>query len=449
MAELAETFDRLAADAAARCTQCGRCVEVCPTAAESGLDRSEPARLVRGLIELARTGATGDADASRWVMGCDASGQCSAACPEGINVRQWVSIAGARARTATRPEADRQAAAARRFRSMSHAVRLLASMQMPSEALERILAPVERRRADLLFYTGCNVLRTSHIVFNVMDILEALGVDFDVVGGPAHCCGVYQFMEGDLATYDRVGGRTFERFGRAGAREVATWCPTCTKNFSEIERDRAGDSFGFDHISVFLAARLDALRARFVYQPPRKAVIHEHDGIAGTRESVRALLAAVPNLTLLELPQDSGFSYTCGGPAAAYEDRQTAIHRNMAEGAKALGADLLVTTYHSCHRALAGAEARYPFRVVNFTDLLAEALGRGGHTDFFKLYKSGGEMPEAVAAARRYLEGAGIKVSAESIAALGAEMFAETGLAGDPADFTAALAPLTEPPPAA
>ncbi|MFO1061564.1 MAG: (Fe-S)-binding protein [Dongiaceae bacterium] len=444
MAELAETFDRLAADAAARCTQCGRCVEVCPTAAEAGIDRGEPARLVRGLVELARSGTTAEPDASRWVAGCDASGQCSAACPEGINVRQWVAIAGVRARAASRPEADRQAAAAQRFRAMSHAVRLLASMQMPSEALARILAPVERRQAELLFYTGCNVLRTSHIVFNVMDILEALGVDFDVVGGPSHCCGVYQFMEGDLATYDKVGGRTFERFGRSGAREVLTWCPTCTKNFGEIERDRAAPGFGFDHVSVFLAARLEQLRARFVDQPPRTAVIHEHQGIAGARESVRALLAAVPNLTVLELPQDSGFSYTCGGPAAAYEERQKAIHRTMAEGASALGADLLVTTYHSCHRALAGAEAHYPFRVVNFTDVLAEALGRGGRTDFFKLYKTGGEMEEAVAAARRYLEGAGIAVSAESIAALSAEMFAETGIAGESAPFRDAFAGLAQ-----
>ena len=46
--------------------------------------------------------------------------------------------------------------------------------------------------------------------------------------------------------------------------------------------------------------------------------------------------------------------------------------------------------YHSCHRALAGAEAIYPdLKVVNFTDVLAEALGRGGHPDYYRLYKQG------------------------------------------------------------
>ena len=443
MNELSTTFDVLASDALARCTVCGLCAEACPTARETGIDLSNPAGLVRGLIDLTHDGAHGG-DAARWVAACDGSGQCSAACPEAINVRQWVSIARVRSLQATREEADRKEEAARRFRTMSHAVRLLASMQMPSEALNRVLRPVEKRQAEVLFYTGCNVLKTSHIVFNVMDILETLGVDFDVVGGPSHCCGVYQFNAGDIATYDKVGGRTFERFGKSGAKEVLTWCPTCTKNFGEIEADRAPPSFGLDHVSVYLAAQLDRLRFAFRDQPPRRAVIHEHQGIEGTRESVRALMEAVPNLTVVDLPQDSGFSYACGGVAARYVEREKAIHANMAEGAAAAGADLLITTYHSCHRALVGAEAAYPFRVVNFTDVLTEALGQGGRTDHYKLYRIGGEMAEAVRAARAYLESNGVTVSKETIAALSDEMWGETGIAASPDAFRQAFSRLSQ-----
>ena len=189
---------------------------------------------------------------------------------------------------------------------MAQAVRLLASMQLPSETLKKILAPAERRTADMLFYTGCNVLRTPHIVLNVMDILDALELDFDVVGGTAHCCGVYQFQEADLPTYERMGHRTFQRFGQSGAAKVLTWCPTCTKNFDELEKDVEEPSFDLGHVSEFLAANLDALKARFVAdQPRRRVVIHEHLGIGATVASIRKLLAAVPNLELLELLQDS------------------------------------------------------------------------------------------------------------------------------------------------
>ena len=166
---------------------------------------------------------------------------------------------------------------------MAQAVRLLASMQLPSETLKKILAPAERRTADVLFYTGCNVLRTPHIVLNVMDILDALELDFDVVGGTAHCCGVYQFQEADLPTYERMGHRTFQRFGQSGASKVLTWCPTCTKNFDELEKDVEEPAFDLGHVSEFLAANLDALKARFVAnQPKRRVVIHEHLGIGAT-----------------------------------------------------------------------------------------------------------------------------------------------------------------------
>jgi Fe-S oxidoreductase len=228
----------------------------------------------------------------------------------------------------------------------------------------------------VLFYTGCNVLRTPHIVLNVMDILDALELDFDVVGGTAHCCGVYQFQEADLPTYERMGHRTFQRFGQSGASQVLTWCPTCTKNFDELEKDVEEPSFDLGHVSEFLAANLDALKARFVAdQPRRRVVIHEHLGIGATVASIRKLLAAVPNLELLELPQDSGFSYACGGLAAKFKEREQAIHRGLAEGAVAAGADTIVTMYHSCHRALAGAEAVYPLKVVNFTDVLGRGAG--------------------------------------------------------------------------
>src|SRR6185312_16851211 len=118
---------------------------------------------------------------------------------------------------------------------------------------------------------------------------------------------------------------------------------------------------GLDHISEFLAANLDALKQRFVDQPQgqpkRRVVIHEHQGIGATVDSMRRLMRAVPNLELVELPQDSGFSYACGGQAAKFKDREAAIHRALAEGAVAAGADTIATMYHSCHRALAGAEA--------------------------------------------------------------------------------------------
>ena len=347
---------------------------------------------------------------------------------------------------ATRPRDDGATNAANRFRHMAQAVRLLASMQLPSETLKKILAPAERRTAEVLFYTGCNVLRTPHIVLNVMDILDALELDFDVVGGTAHCCGVYQFQEADLPTYERMGHRTFQRFGQSGASKVLTWCPTCTKNFDELEKDVEAPSFDLGHISEFLAANLDALQARFVAdQPRRRVVIHEHQGIGATVASIARLLGAVPNLELLRARRRIPASPM---PAAARPPSSRSASRRsiarLAEGAVAAGADTIVTMYHSCHRALSGAEAVYPLKVVNFTDVIAEALGRGGHPDYYRLYKAGGAMDEAVAAARTFLTNNGVQIDEASVQSLTADIFNETGLAGSREAFAQAFTALAK-----
>jgi len=444
MTSYADRLEALVEQSADRCTTCGKCFDACPTAREIGLDAGEAKTRVGELLSLTREGGPAADGPSKWLNACDGSARCSDACPEGINVRQWVTIAKLQALQVARPAEIGATNAANRFRHMAQAVRLLASMQLPSETLKRILAPAEKRRAEVLFYTGCNVLRTPHIVLNVMDILDGLGLDFDVVGGTAHCCGVYQFQEADLPTYERIGHRTFQRLGQSGAAKVLTWCPTCTKNFDELEKDAEPPSFDLGHVSEFLGGNLDELKKRFrPDQPRRRVVIHEHLGIGATLSSMHKLLSAVPNLELLTIEQDSGFSYACGGQAAKFKDREREIHRRLAEGAVAAGADTIVTMYHSCHRALSGAEAVYPsLKVVNFTDVIAEAMGRGGHPDYYRLYKAGGSMDEAVSAAARFLANNGVKVDQNSVQSLTADIFNETGLDGGRDSFVRAFTEL-------
>lgn len=439
-------LEAAAHEAMSRCTSCGKCVEICPAADEAGIDKTDAPELVAELMRL--TEGTGDAPrAAQWVEACNGGGQCSAVCPEAINVRQWVSVERMRRRVAVNDAKARTEAASRRFRNMSHSVRLLASMQAPSPDLARILTRRRERPADFVFYTGCNVLRTPHMIFNVMDILDALGLSFEVMGGPGHCCGVYQFHEGDVGAYQRIAGNTYDAFAKVGAKRVLSWCPSCTKQFGEMYHDYAKPGFDFGHIALFFVEELDRLRATFRTDLPRQRIaIHEHDGIEGVSRSVRTLLTAIPNVDVVEIPQDRSFSYVCGGPAARYPERERQVHRMAADNAAAAGVDVLVTIFHACHRQLSGAEAHYPFAVKNFTDLLAEAMGAGGRHDYYKQYKRGGEMDEALEAARAYLETNGVALDAATVRALSAEIFNETGIAGGSERFEQGLAAIASAP---
>ncbi|MGH7090617.1 MAG: heterodisulfide reductase-related iron-sulfur binding cluster, partial [Stellaceae bacterium] len=271
----------------------------------------------------------------------------------------------------------------------------------------------------------------------------ALGVGYDVMGGPGHCCGVYHFHEGDLASYAKVAGHTYGRFAATGAKRVLSWCPSCTKQLGENWHDYADPGFEFGHVAKFFLERQNRLAARFRRDlPHRRVAVHEHEGIAGVADSVRRLVAAIPGAELVEIPQDRHFGYVCGGPAARHPAREREAHRKVAESAAAANADVLVTMYHSCHRALSGAEAHYPFAVQNFTDLLVEALGLEPRHDYYKQYKRGGEMEAALIAARGYLADNGVALDEAAAKALAVEIFDEVGIAGERTRFAEGLADL-------
>jgi Fe-S oxidoreductase len=51
----------------------------------------------------------------------------------------------------------------------------------------------------------------------VLEVLDALGVSYEVMGGTASCCGIQQFKRGDAKTAGRVSYNTIDRLSRPGA----------------------------------------------------------------------------------------------------------------------------------------------------------------------------------------------------------------------------------------
>ena len=70
---------------------------------------------------------------------------------------------------------------------------------------------------DFVFYTGCNVLKTPHIALLALDIMDALGVTYRVMGGPTHCCGVVQHARGRRRDLRPRGRETIDKLRRARA----------------------------------------------------------------------------------------------------------------------------------------------------------------------------------------------------------------------------------------
>ncbi len=368
------------------CTRCGRCFEICPTQKAAGLKVTDASTVVDGVLSILRTGE-GTPEAQRWAQICSGSGQCIPACPEGINPRFMLALA--RVRGQQRLDVDeRHRNGVNGFSRMGRGVRVLSQLQLSPEQLWhlRYRGPADEP-PELLFYTGCNVLRTPHIVLLALDIFEAMGIRYEVIGGPGNCCGVIQFRAGDLESSGRIAYRTTDRFAQSGAPAVAAWCPTCTIQLGEQvlpgrEREDAV-RYQLDAFVVYLASQLDRLRPLMTRPVNKRVGLHEHPGLAGVTESAIRILRAIPGLEYVELEQPQ-LGYMCN-TLAPLPDVKRDLHQRLLDAAAAARVDALAGVYHACHRELCSHERDWPFEVVNFLQLVGESMGLAREDRFKRL----------------------------------------------------------------
>ena len=393
-----------------RCTRCGACFEICPMTAPAGIDASDPRQVVGGVLQLLR-GQNAPAESERWAQVCSGSGTCIPRCPEGVNPRFMLSLARlALQRRAPAEQQHTKGAAA--FANMGRGVKVLSHVQLAPEALARLRSK-NGAKPEVVFYTGCNVLKTPHIVLLCLDILDALGVSYQVMGGPGDCCGVLQFRTGDLDASGRIAYRTTDRFAATGASKVISWCPTCQVQLGEnvLPGRRAGSSnapsYNFEAFVIFLASHIDALKPLFRHRVEKRVGLHEHPGVSGVTEAAVSLLRAIPGLDFVDLEQPRvGWMCNTLQPLPAYKRD---VHRSVLQAAADAGVTTLAGVYHACHRELCSHESEWPFEVVNFLELLGESMGFR-REDHFKRLKIMHDADAVIADVMDLIERHGLKV---------------------------------------
>ena len=159
---------------------------------------------------------------------------------------------------------------------------------------------------DVVFYTGCNVLKTPHIALLCLDIMDAIGTDYQVMGGPTHCCGTAQLRAGDIDTLGRFANNTINKLSQSKSRLVLAWCPSCVMQLGETvlpTYDRVNGDMPFDltPFMPFLHSKLDELRPLLKNRVEMTVALHRHPGIAGVMEAAEELLRAVSGIKIVKL----------------------------------------------------------------------------------------------------------------------------------------------------
>jgi heterodisulfide reductase subunit D len=373
------------------CTRCGKCVEVCPAAEPAGLGmqaRENPAAVIGGVIDILRHGEGNEA-ARKWAAGCLLSGDCIEACDYGVNPRFLLGMARVAMAQAKNDVVAQRRGGVESFRKVASDVTQLSRLQLDEVLLARLgqgakKSPLRAREGsegelpDFVFYTGCNVLKTPHIALLALDIMDALGASYEVMGGPSHCCGVLQVRTGDVATSGRMGENSIDKLSQSKSKQVVSWCPSCQVQFGEttlptLERMRGAKPFEMTPFTLYLRKNLDRLRPMLREAVPMRIALHRHPGVHGVVEAAEEILHAVPGIEIVDLQQ----------PAVGLQSNNLKVlpqyRRELdeaeLEAAAAAGIDALVAVYHSDHRALCAHERDWPFRIMNMYEIVGASMG--------------------------------------------------------------------------
>jgi heterodisulfide reductase subunit D len=375
------------------CTKCGKCFEVCPITTAAGIADANPQATIAGVLDIVRTG-DGPEASRKWASSCVLSGECIKVCDYGANPRFLLNMARvAMARAKNEPREQRKAGV-EGFRLVARDVAHQSKMQLSDAQLARLGQSPSAERAgdeppDVVFYTGCNVLKTPHIALLALDIMDAVDVSYHVMGGPTHCCGVVQMRTGDVDTSGRFGQATMDKLAASKSGQVLAWCPSCFNQFTEVtlptvERTRGSRPFEMTPFVLFLHSKLERLRPLLRQRMDMTIALHRHTGAPGVMEAATEILSSVPGITLVDLGQPSPglmSNYLRALPAYKRE-----LQLNELKAARDAGVDALVAVYHADHRELCAHERDWPFVVVNMLEIVGASMGLH-HDDKYKRLK--------------------------------------------------------------
>jgi Fe-S oxidoreductase len=363
------------------CIACGKCVEICPMWPHSGAKDVPADEVTRGIVSLLRSAEPSEA-ATAFLSACSGSARCRDICPEGLDPVKMMRVAKVHQNVL---EGQKTPKSDYKLMDLSRQLQL-----GPTEPRWFTRRPPADARAELVFYMGCNVMRTPHIALTVMDLLDRLGVDYATVGGGANCCGIKQFRVG-LAAAETVARNTIDNFATLQPKEVVSWCPTCEVHFTDFGANYVEHEFPINHLSKFLLSRLADLRPLFQPLPLRvvlegHAPLHPGDSV---NDDITTILSAIPGLDVVPTEQHV-YGYQCN--ALSVQSAIDAALDQVISETRRVEADTLVSVYHGCHRHLvkAAIDRGEPFEVVNWVSLIARALGQE-REDRYRAYAQLGE----------------------------------------------------------
>ncbi|MCB2225613.1 MAG: (Fe-S)-binding protein [Desulfarculaceae bacterium] len=380
------------------CTRCGECLSWCPVYDQDGrqdiLPRAKAAeflRIIKGqhglLAKIAHGG--GDPGPLRKAIGkvfgykevtreeiekfaadlyeCSTCGQCQIVCPAGLDtVNLWEEIRAAIVAAGYGPLESQQGLvkSVKSYDNPWQQPRTARAKWARRAKKEKLIAEVpqdiSKKPAKVLLYLGCTAsydTNVRQVAVSTVNIFDALGIDYGILGNKERCCGSVMLRMGDRE-FDRVARDNIDQFNSLGAELLVTSCSGCYKTIRE-DYERVGElNLKVMHSAQFLRGLIESGELKFNTPVNQTVTYHDpcHLGRASrVYDDPRFIMEHIPGLTLNEMPRNREYSRCCGaggGLKAGYPDIQNKMAQARVREAEGTGASELVSCCPFCYQGL-------------------------------------------------------------------------------------------------
>jgi Fe-S oxidoreductase len=378
------------------CLQCGYCNFPCPIQLQP--DRGFESWRVRGKMYYLKSYAhpgTFDRLAMRRpkispefverVYNCTACGYCQHVCHAGIKFNdRWEQVKEWFVKNGWGP-LDRHKALRSRVVAKHN------PYDEPHESRDAWVPKTAKlsKNPEVLYFVGCTAsYRQQKIAQDATRVLDASGVEYNILGKDEWCCGSPLIRTGqtDIVTDEKDGlvKHNLNEIEKRGVGTVVTACAGCFMTLSHNYPKIAGKpDFKLFHLTQFIDKLIKDKKLALKKPLPKKVAYHDPCHIGrhfGIFEEPRRILNAFPKSHYIELPRNRYDSQCCGaggGYKIQFNDRAEYIASLRVKEAKEVGADMLVSACPFCVTNLTGGVkvAGVKMDVAELVSLVADSVG--------------------------------------------------------------------------
>lgn len=257
------------------------------------------------------------------------------------------------------------------YTTMFETVRGIGKLLAPDDFEYVTEIPVDAPESQLVIHLSCMAHYTPQIPQLAKQILQKIGVDCLIVGGPENCCGELHKHFKDTELEKQVAKIVMFGFRRAKPRKVVSICPDCDEVFRAHGVER--QPYQHTNISDLFIEYLSELKARM--RPVKLRIVPHFHTINAARQrdadNMLAILRAIPGLEIVQAQYALGPGIHCQTLHPMPREDQA----RMFIEARELGADAVVVPYHSCYRQHCKMQIQHGVTVHHYFNILAMALG--------------------------------------------------------------------------